>query len=606
MSLKYKVLLLALLALAFLVPAQRATAQQGDTLVVEWYDDVNQDVLRDALYNAVTNDVNRPPGRVYLLRKGGYYWNRETIQNTGYHLQIVGEPAGATSDENPPVLQMVYRDDGTVNQRMITGVNSITLKNLWITGADDVGAQGAYQPLQIDATDSRFVIDNCIFDRSNFAIIAYTATGNDIFYTNNTFRNLIGRPSSQQWEGRGVSVWADQDTVVVENNTFFNVEFTAFQMEGGAIKYLRFNHNTMVNIGRNYLTGSWWREAYFANNLIVNGFWHGEGPADYDAAGRDPRAYHGGMMGIGPLPSKYGPEEGRRILLANTASWRDPAFTTYYGTDVRPQPFVGTITRLDYLGGQYQSIVAMDTTWLSSRPNFPTYPDTLLPKMWANITDLRAGITPATPYFFELEFFDDTTECFQCVSWPLPEDFSYSDPQLLTAGTDGLPLGDLNWFPVQKANFEANKDQYVTQLQALAGERLDVVVEETAEAEAGTLGGDAAVEPYGGATPYFHMEGGGFIRWTFNMPQAGTVELKIVTRSQDARRGQHVRVNGTGLLNDTGFGEYSWFDLDPTAWKEYVIRQADLVEGTGVALDLQAGPNTIEIAPSWDIKNSRA
>ncbi len=31
--------------------------------------------------------------------------------------------------------------------------------------------------------------------------------------------------------------------------------------------------------------------------------------------------------------------------------------------------------------------------------------------------------------------------------WPVPEDFSYSHPQLESAGTDGLPLGDLNWFP---------------------------------------------------------------------------------------------------------------------------------------------------------------
>ena len=34
--------------------------------------------------------------------------------------------------------------------------------------------------------------------------------------------------------------------------------------------------------------------------------------------------------------------------------------------------------------------------------------------------------------------------------WPLPEDLSYSNTDLLTAGTDGLPLGDLNWFPDKK------------------------------------------------------------------------------------------------------------------------------------------------------------
>jgi Secretion system C-terminal sorting domain len=603
MKLKYGVILLALVAGAIFGSARRAAAQQGDTLTVEWYDPSAGggagDVIRDALVNAITNDTNRPAGRVYLLKRGGYYWNRETIQNTGYPLRIVGQPAGPGSDENPPVLQMVTRDDGSINGRMITGVDDITLKNLWITGADDIGRQTAYQPIQVDANDSRIVVDNCIIDRSNFALIAFTGKNNDIFFTNNKFRNLIGRPSTQQWEGRGISVWADQDTAIVENNTFFNLEFTVFQMEGGAISYLRFNHNTMVNVGRNFLTGSWWREAYFANNLIVNGFWHGEGPADYNAAGRDPRQYQGGMMGIGALPSKYGPEQGRRILLANTAAWRDPAFATYYGTTVRPQAFVGDVTRLEYLSGQYPNIVARDTTWLSARPNFPTYPDTLLPKMWQNITDLRASVTPATPYFFDLPMIDDTTECYQCVSWPLPENFAYTTPQLLTAGTDKFPLGDLNWFPTQKAQFETNKAKYVADMQALAGSVRVLKVVGTLEAESGTTGGDATVENYTGPLPYFHMEGGGYIRWTFDMPQAATINLVISTRSQDARRGEHVRVNGTGLLNDAGFGEYSWFDLDPVVWKAYKIAQDSLVNSTGDALNLQAGPNTIELAPSW-------
>ncbi len=99
--------------------------------------------------------------------------------------------------------------------------------------------------------------------------------------------------------------------------------------------------------------------------------------------------------------------------------------------------------------------------------------------------------------------------------------------------------------------------------------------------------------------PWFHMEGGGYIRWTFSMAEAATVELRITTRSQDARRGEHVRVNGVGLLNDVGFGEYSWYDLDPVEWKAYTIRAADLVNGTGAALNLLAGDNTLEIAPSW-------
>jgi hypothetical protein len=50
------------------------------------------------------------------------------------------------------------------------------------------------------------------------------------------------------------------------------------------------------------------------------------------------------------------------------------------------------------------------------------------------------------------------------LSWPPAFDLSYSNAGLQTAGTDGLPLGDLNWFPDKKAEFSANRDAIVTAL----------------------------------------------------------------------------------------------------------------------------------------------
>jgi hypothetical protein len=36
-------------------------------------------------------------------------------------------------------------------------------------------------------------------------------------------------------------------------------------------------------------------------------------------------------------------------------------------------------------------------------------------------------------------------------TWPLPENMTYTNTSLQNAGTDGFALGDLNWFPTQKA-----------------------------------------------------------------------------------------------------------------------------------------------------------
>jgi hypothetical protein len=572
-----------------------ATAQ--DTLYVEWWDDNAEEIIINALLTAIEEDTDRPPGRVYKLQRGGFYVITETIEAPDFHLRLVGEPAGTEEWEHPPLLQMYRREDGSNAGRLITVGQDLTLKNLYILGNDDTGDQGSYQPIRITGSGGRQVIDNVIFERSNFAIPAWDGANNTIIVTNSVFRNLIPVADNQKWTGRGFSAWNDQDTVIVENNTFFLVNMTAVQIEGGAANYFRFNRNTLVNIGRNFLTGSWWRNAYVANNLLINTWWHGEDSSDFPPD-RDPRSTHGGMMGIGGLPTKYGPEAGRKILFANNHAWRDPKFQQFYGNDIVPAWFIGPAVREDYFD-VYDGMVVQDTVWLPQRPNMPTYfDDDLFDAMWDYITNVRSTPAAAEPYFWMLPEHPITGDVLHTgVRWPLPEDFSYTDATLLTAGTDGLPLGDLNWFPAQLSTFEANKAQYVADLHAM----IDVptlVVEGAAEAEDGTLGGDAEIVEFGGALPYFKMEGGGFIRWEFEMEEAATIELVITTRSQDGMRGQHVRVNNVGLRNDAGFGEYMWYDLDLEEWQDYLITQADIIEGAE-ALEVDAGTNTIELAPSW-------
>jgi hypothetical protein len=607
MKFNYRSFLMTLIAVViFGISQQTVVAQSGSELLVRWDDPVTGLVKTDALRDAIANDANRPADRVYKLQKGGFYWLTEPIQNDGFHLRIVGEAPGASEMDNPALLQMVARADGSVNGRMITGGGSITLKNLYIVGADNNGVQTYYQPIQIDASDSRFVFDNVILERTNFALIAFTGKNNDIFFTNCKFRNLIGQPSTQQWEGRGISIWADQDTVVVENSTFFHIGFTALQIEGGAANYLRFNHNTLVNVGRSVNTGAWFRTAYFANNLLINQFWHGEGKADYDPI-RNPNreGKTSGFFGIAALPSKYGPEEGRRILFSNAAAYMDPAFKTYYGDTIRTQYFINEITAARFVD-TYDNMVVKDTTWLSARPDFKTYTSDVTNLMIQNIKDLRAGVNPATAYFWKLP-----TDALM-PSWPLPEDFSYTTSSLLNAGTDGLPLGDLNWFPAKKADFETNKDAYIAAIEKLAGPVVQFDVVKTYEAEDATLAGGAAISKLE-SFAYFQMDGGGFIEWKFNLAAAGEYDLNCWTHLRgNGTRGQRIIVNGVSIHDPMGWGEYIWSPSEQAAnlwygkipnneWAWTLIKQAEILEAG--ALSLKAGENIIRVESSWGYQN---
>ncbi len=612
MKLRYIYGLAALLAAAFIF-APKIKAQSGDTLMVSWETSPGSGQVQvNALYNAVVGDTNadgsrKDLNRVYLLQKGGVYWNTEHFQNNGYALRFVGQTPDPTDlYGNPPVLQMIARSDGSVDGHILLGYGDVYMKNIYIIGSDNNGVQTYYQPMEFEANNARVVFDNCIFERSNFAITAWNGKNNEIYFTNCKWYNLVERPITQQWTGRAISCWTDEDTIVVENCTMDNVGFTALQVEGGAANYVRFDHNTLINVGRGFTTGGWWREAYFANNLFINNFFDGEGYADFNPIGnpsRDPRAYTSGMFSMAALPAVYGPDLGRRIVFTNSAAYLAQTFKNAWDDTVRIQPYANAVTDSFFNtysvanGGQ---MVIKDTMWLSSVPNFTKFDTANYPTMVKFIEDVRAGITPAPEWMQDLQVSGSDT-LWTAPQWPIAQNFTYTDQKLLTAGTDGLPLGDLNWFPSQKSQWEANKDKYIQQIQNLAGGQVSLQVDTTLEAEAGTVGGGAAVQNVKGFA-YYEFQSAGDIHWSFKLPAAvPNCKLVVYTNLDGSNpRGENIYVNGTNLQNNNGFGEYHFTSppLVLNGWDSVTIIKDSLVAGNA-ALDLPAGLNTLEIKKSW-------
>jgi hypothetical protein len=618
---KYLYLLFLTMCLVmFLGTTNQALAQ--DELVVEW-DSGDGTPIENALTDAIFGDTTATgehvslssiPGRYYTLKKNGIYWITSQISNSTFHLRIIGEIPGA--GEYPPILQRVVPTGGTnAPGKLITGNGSLTLKNVYVLHNDDTGSMTSYQPIELAGTGQRYVFDNCIFERTNFASIAWTNADNDIFITNCIFRNCVGYPSTQQWEGRGISMWTDQDTVIVENNTFFNLQMVALQLEGGIANYLRFNHNTLVNIGRLIANaGPFFKTAYWANNLLVNVGWHGEGSSDLTNANRD--QYNGqpipaaGIFSIRDMPAKYGPDKGRRILYANNAIWRDPDFDAYYADSIAAQPFTDVISQKLWfdLDDDYPQIEANDTTWLATCPNFDMgyFEQAQIDSMIKNISDLRAGAATVTTYFWGVGPNTD-------IVWPLPEDFHYDDAALLTAGTDGLPLGDLNWFPTEKATFLANQENYVTQMQAEAGDIISIDPISIHEAEDGTLGGDAQIDPFTGDS-WYTLAPGSNVEWTFNSTYAGAYDIKFEARADGVNIGFDFLVNGEHVVDALhGWGQFVvwtdgdnggvdfWSNKSTTEFYVPSYANADLKNNDNAGnLSVVSGENTLKVQWSWN------
>ena len=639
--------LLAAAALGVFAWSQPASAQDAqftvcpddqDVCVVEW--DYDGDLIPEinALRNTIANDADgegntRPEGRVYVLRRGGLYYNEDRMVNEEFHLRLVGQTAAeASADDNvcgaagnedcgPAVIQRYRRENGSVDATMLEsngdGTGSVTMRNIWVQGQDNSGVTSAFQPIIINSSNSQLTFDNVIFDRNDWHHVGVSGANNNIYVRNSTFRNIAG--NDQRYVGRGFTLNAGADTVAFENNTFFNITYVPFHSEPAPVEYFVFNHNTLVNFGMFFSAGAIWKRAYVANNVMVNPFYSGESVDLYTQPNRaDPFS---GVFGIQPLPSRFGLESDRRVVLANNSYWRDPEIDAYYQTFdpvVRAQPFVSDSTRSYF--NRYEGMVMQNN--VNERPMLaraPTGSETI-----EKIKGFIRGISlPSVNPPYPLVTWDPGRDVDNplAINFPRPEDFTYSNDRLRSFGTDGLPLGDLNWYPDAKETYLANRDEYVGEIVAIAGGEPEAsIAEPTVQGEDGTLNDDGAVVSVEGFTSFF-FESSGSVEWTFTVPEDGTYGLNISTNlTGNNARGARFLLDGANLQNDPNIGELFFCTAAqdgclyplPTAdeFTTLELRADQLLDNAATsdiddsqALTLAAGAHTLRIEPVWGFQS---
>tara|TARA_R110000868_G_scaffold294140_1_gene554698 strand:+ start:42189 stop:44672 length:2484 start_codon:yes stop_codon:yes gene_type:complete len=558
-----------------------------DTLVVEWLNEAQTEVLRNSLYETILADTTaegeRVANRVYKLRQGGFYYIQESIQNNGWHLNIVGEP-GDPSDEaaNPPMLQITTRLDGNTPGKMFNIRGDFTLKNVILNGkTTDGGLQ--YEIIDVRYDNGQFTFDNVIFEYAQWGIIGFYSPGADIYYTNNLSRNFLNE--SQPWGGRGFSVWSDADTIWVENNTFHNVGFTTIQVEGASANFVWFNHNTIVNNGRQLMLWNWVKEGYFTNNLILNPFWQGEDASQISAErlASDDQQYSG-LFVVDPIPSQYGLDAQRKFVIANNAFHLEEEYDTYFTTDndtfdIRRQPLVSV--EVENFFGDYDNMVIKDNMFDQGEPGFGAYADNHAERI-NFATDLRNGVNPPRMYYWD----PNRLASNESIQWPLPDDLAYTDAAYMEGGVTGYPMGDLNWFPSEKSDWQANKDAEAQAILDQVGPAPEVVFQGTLEGESGIFTGDAEVASAPDRN-LARIEAGGNIVWEGVDVTAGSYDLVVSHRTWYAdgsvARQTDLVVNG-GASTPIQIG----VEQDGTTWSRVKVE--------AVALDAS---NTIALNKSW-------
>jgi len=466
------IFLLAVFVLAF---SNMQAFAQKDTLVVA--------ALPPGNLNAVINADTTAGGEsahIYVLQQttsvDTTYFIREEIRVK--NLTIIGKNNPVTGFR--PVIAPFINDDGGSPGNIAVAIDNgfVHFENLYLLGKRTDGSQVTQQC--ISTSDScRLIVNNCIIEDFGSTgtpniLNTWNAIGSDIIVTNTLFRNNqsdIPQNPGMNWAGPGVNAI---DTMMVKNCTFF---FMGGNIEGSgsSMGYLEFDHNTMFM----HTKSSPFSMRQMHNAKITNNIFFSVYSAGLDSnQALNPEAFNANFFSppaVITLDSLYEQLEGdpyflteadRNIVVENNAYFwpqkivdnfdtmnNDPDTYWQVGGEIFAPTWVATREGAE-------AIMDLENIRVGEELNYhedPGFDAALVDAasdsmarfvrhVWANggsgvgSRPFLYEANPVTPYAgVDANWADNQ-------NYPVIENLRYTNSTLLTAD-NGLPLGDLNWFP---------------------------------------------------------------------------------------------------------------------------------------------------------------
>ena len=399
---------------------------------------------------------------VYKVESGTYYYFDGTL-DTDFDLVIEGPDNGwILHDANPPVFFQTPALDGTNTGRDMINLNqggSVVLRNILFTGL--FGNNINISSFVRNFAGYKIVWDNCVFTDHRDHATRSTGATDTISMTNCVFINMDRRGSSP-FGGMPFRLDAACTQLTFENNTFFNGarEFG----NGGNFFTSKMTeiHNTILNQQVNGHEIHWY-EGLQANNIYYNWSWRGRNlkTNGYEA----PFTTFETFSAVSEKLDSIALYEGINLF------YLDPAFPDYWNNILNPR-FLNDSDKVIqcYLWNlDVDSTINADNNFTIGKnywqfdPGFTSNPSQIDSMLGWDLANWDTNVTyyPDWRITPPVTWNQDGTPNF---NWPPPFDLTYSNTYLQTAGTDGLPLGDLNWYPSAKATYLANRDQYIAAL----------------------------------------------------------------------------------------------------------------------------------------------
>jgi hypothetical protein len=446
--------------------------------------------LLDSLNVFVANHSD-PAGSIYVLPRGSYYVIWSAISVTTDITFKAADGAGAK-----PLIVNSYENGGW-NMMYLGG--DVTFENIHLNFSTWDGGRGGWHRGGINFTgnNTTLKVDNCLVDFvDGWGFQTDGAAENaTLIFTNNQFRKC-GIYNAGRWQAQLINVKnTDVALMYLENNTFFEGVAPIIIYQFGNIKEVYLNHNTIVSHAQFPFLIEYWQKGIVMNNLFVDAHFAGERAAD--RPGQDVDALPYGIINFadyapGDTLKPVGfPAPDERILgIGYNANHITPE-VRYYWEHYTSYPCLSatdTFLVADFLNSRTESMLKDHATYphlawsdtlsvvSNEAPGFTNYEidtehEVLFGRSINGDTTALDGWTAGLGVWSEWPILNDPLLPHSGADLPADYyNFSYTNNNLKeNVAYNGYPVGDLNWWPTEKAAWVAdpNKETYENRKQAV-------------------------------------------------------------------------------------------------------------------------------------------
>ncbi len=444
--------------LAFLLVVPSFVHAQHDLIVPPWS---GSNYLNDVIIGDTTASGQRVDSlRVYVLQRNGIYFVNTPIRNTAWTLRIKSQDGVGL---RPRIYMVKNTSTGNNPAAFIQVAGHIWLKSIMMSGILD-GDTSAFSLMQGQLIGTNqpgydIVLDSCVLTNTSGNHIRTDQAQRVMKITNSIFADMGYLGRSNLGAGKAIDLRAGSiDTVNLVNNTFVNFQDRIIRhfQSTAAINYFNFDHNTIVN-GMSYhgtlVLGIVGNKVNVTNNLFVDPFALGN---DTDFVRQAEFNESGELDPIGNRRMSW-------IFSINNTTTQWKVSNNYYSISDSGTAFylrhlaAGVTGEGSPLTWHINGRLGADSVNAFKKENIVL---TQTPKLMTNMMEWYrrptaqggAGKTKVTTNFNRLlhdydrknlNYYHDTLNC------------AYSTSTLAYSGSlGGFPVGDLNWFPSKKAEWE--------------------------------------------------------------------------------------------------------------------------------------------------------